>query len=348
MDLLSEPLQDYSGRSEVLAGAHASAAAVDAGQMSPFELIEALGRLGLLELGRDGDWLPMAAVVHDIASECVATAFSLWGHRMAAAYHDAVGAPLPDGVDTGRVPGVSAMAPAFKAAAGIGEISVQARPVEGGLAITGKIPWASNVYEDAAIVLPVVRLAPDGRTQLIVRTSARTTGVSARHLTDLLALNATRSASLEFTDVFVPDQDVLTDDVPGFLASIRGPFLLLQSAFCLGLSAAALASAQHRLTGVNEVFSLDVREALAEYHRLRKDLVAVADAPAAQAPATILRLRLDSGLLTGTATRLEAAVVGGRGYQATSPTARRLREAAFLPVQSPTEGHLRWQLKHSG
>ena len=29
---------------------------------------------------------------------------------------------------------------------------------------------------------------------------------------------------------------------------------------------------------------------------------------------------------------------------AESPMARRLREATFLPVQSPTEGHLRYEL----
>ena len=36
--------------------------------------------------------------------------------------------------------------------------------------------------------------------------------------------------------------------------------------------------------------------------------------------------------------------MGGAGYVAKSPTARRLREASFLPVQSPTEGHLRYEL----
>ncbi len=348
VDLLAEPLLDYPQRSDVLTRSRGSAAAVDAGQASPFELIHYLGKCGLLELGRNGAWLPMAAVVHDIASQCLATAFSVWGHRMAMAYHDAVGAAPPSGTVSGRVPAVSAMAPAFKAAAGIGDIPVHARSVDGGLVINGTIPWASNVCEDASIVLPVVRTGPGGRTPLIVRTTVGATGLSARHLEDLLALNATRSASLEYTDVLVPAEDVLTEDVPGFLAAVRGPFLLLQSAFCLGLSAAALRSAVERLTGVNTVFTADAREAMAEYTRLRSDLVAMSKAPGAQTEHALLRLRLDSGALTGTTTRLEAAVVGGRGYKATSPTARRLREAAFLPVQSPTEGHLRWQLQHSG
>ena len=41
-------------------------------------------------------------------------------------------------------------------------------------------------------------------------------------------------------------------------------------------------------------------------------------------------------------------VVGGRGYAMSSPTARRAREAAFLPVQSPSQSQLRWELDRLG
>lgn len=41
---------------------------------------------------------------------------------------------------------------------------------------------------------------------------------------------------------------------------------------------------------------------------------------------------------------LELEAAGGAGYVATSDTARRLREVAFLPVQSPSLVQLRMQL----
>jgi hypothetical protein len=41
---------------------------------------------------------------------------------------------------------------------------------------------------------------------------------------------------------------------------------------------------------------------------------------------------------------LEAKMMGGRGYVVTTPTARRLREAAFLPIQALTERQLRWEI----
>lgn len=284
MEPLAEPLLLYPQRDTLLAQAGASAAEVDAGRAAPFDLLRRLGTLGLLELGRSGSLLPMCAVVYDLASECVASAFSLWGHRMAVVYHDAAGTELPVGVLSAERAAVSVMAPAFKSAAG---------------------------------------------------------------LSDLLALNATRSAALQFTDVFIPTADIMTDDLPVFLTAVRGPFLLLQVAFCLGLAAAALNSAVAGLGGVNKVFRTDAQEVSSEYRRLRRQLVAMAEDSTGQAKLALLKLRLDAALLAGAATRLEANVVGGRGYQSRSPTARRLREAAFLPVQAPTEGHLRWEIQHS-
>jgi alkylation response protein AidB-like acyl-CoA dehydrogenase len=57
-----------------------------------------------------------------------------------------------------------------------------------------------------------------------------------------------------------------------------------------------------------------------------------------------LQIRLDCARLATAAVALEAKKMGGRGYVVTTPTARRLREAAFLPIQAPTEGQLRWEM----
>ncbi|HEU5316227.1 MAG TPA: acyl-CoA dehydrogenase, partial [Chloroflexota bacterium] len=61
----------------------------------------------------------------------------------------------------------------------------------------------------------------------------------------------------------------------------------------------------------------------------------------------IVRARLECAQLATAAVALEAKVAGGRGYVRTCDNARRLREAAFLPVQAPTEGQLRWELSRS-
>lgn len=344
---LLAPLTDYPEHGLVRARAAERARATDEADTTPFETLRELGQRGLLDLGLGGgDLRGQAAVVFDLASECTATAFSLWGHRSGLEYLDAVGAPVASELRTGEVPLCSAMAPAFKAAAGIGEIPVTLTRRGDHLVLDGTVPWASNLYPDAVVILPVVR--EDGRPA-IVRTRVAARGVSVRPLENLMALNATASGILRLEGVEIDaEQDVLTEDVPGFLATVRGPFLLLQTSFCLGLSAAALTSARENLGGVGEMFREDLDDAVAEQQRLRTDLVRLAREPRAAAPRELLQLRLDAALLTGGATRLESKIVGGRGYALSSPTARRAREAAFLPVQSPTEGHLRWELRRLG
>lgn len=345
-DLLA-PLTDYPEHGLVRARAAERARATDEADTTPFETLRELGQRGLLDLGLGGgDLRGQAAVVFDLAAECTATAFSLWGHRSCLEYLGAVGAPVASELRTGEVPLCSAMAPAFKAAAGIGEIPVTLTRRGDHLVLDGTVPWASNLYPDAVVILPVVR--EDGRPA-IVRTRVALPGVSVRPLENLMALNATASGILRLEGVEIDaEQDVLTEDVPGFLATVRGPFLLLQTSFCLGLSAAALTSARENLGGVGEMFRDQLDAAVAEQQRLRADLVRLAREPRAAAPRELLQLRLDAALLTGEATRLEAKIVGGRGYALSSPTARRAREAAFLPVQSPTEGHLRWELRRLG
>lgn len=344
---LLAPLTDYPEHGLVRARAAERARATDEAETTPFETLREFGQRGLLDLGLGGgDLRGQAAVVFDLAAECTATAFSLWGHRSGLEYLDAVGAPVASELRTGDVPLCSAMAPAFKAAAGIGEIPVTLTRRGDHLVLDGTVPWASNLYPDAVVILPVVR--EDGHTA-IVRTRVAAHGVSVRPLENLMALNATASGILRLEGVEIDaEQDVLTEDVPGFLATVRGPFLLLQTSFCLGLSAAALTSARENLGGVGEMFREDLEDAVAKQQRLRADLVRLAREPRAAAPRELLQLRLDAALLTGEATRLEAKIVGGRGYALSSPTARRAREAAFLPVQSPTEGHLRWELRRLG
>jgi alkylation response protein AidB-like acyl-CoA dehydrogenase len=341
-DLLT-PLVDYPDHGLVRGLAAGRARAVDAAEVSPFETLRELGCRGLLDLGLNGSLVAQAAVVFDLAVECTATAFSLWAHRASIEYLHVTGTEIPEAMRTGAVPGCSAMAPAFKHAAGIGQIPVTLNRHGNQFVLNGTVPWASNLYPEAVVVLPAVR--EDG-SRVVVRTPVAAAGVTVRPLEGLMALNATASGIITFEDVRLDSaQEVLSEDLPSFLSAVRGPFLLLQSAFCLGLSAAALTSAQQCLQGVAEVFRDDLDGAEAEYRHLRADLARMAEAPRGQSPGDLLRLRLDAALLTGRATRIEAKVVGGRGYAMSSPTARRTREAAFLPVQSPTEGHLRWELQ---
>lgn len=341
-----EPLEDYPQRERVLALAAEHADAVDAGERSPFENLREIAKDGLLTLGRTGSLLPQVSVAFDLASQDATTGFSLWAHRSTIAFFDAVNRELPEGLAEATTSGTSAMAAAYKEASGLAPIKVLGTLVEGGVKLNGTVSWASNLYPGGVIVLPVaVQNAQEGHpNRYIVTVRQDVPGLKVVYHRNLLALNGTESGTIIFEDVFVPTEDILTDNFEGFLNDVTAPFLLVQSAFCLGIAAGALVEASKHLEASQGIFSSEFPLIVGEYESLRDELVRLAREPQRAERRDLLSLRLGVSHLATIATHFELQVVGGAGYVASSPTARRLREASFLPVQSPTEGHLRFEL----
>ena len=361
----------------VLARVAERAGEVDRAEADLWDELAAIGELDLLAAP-----LPLAAeLTHALARRCTASAFALWGHRSAIAYHETTGTPLPDGAASGVVALASGMAPAFKEEAGLGEIPLLATDSpDGAIAVSGVLPWCSNLRPGGWVVTPV--RWEDGR-RAVVRHRRDADGVRIKELTGLTALDATASGVLLLDEVRIPAQDVLTRDMPAFRDDVRATFLQIQTAMCLGLAGAALDAAEAGADDVSrEVLAEELSAAAEDWRHLREALAAgvraasavhaggaggpcddassgtspsgasasaAGAAPSASVqPAELVRVRLEAALLTGRATRLEQKIVGGRGYALASDTSRRAREAAFLPVQSPTETHLRHLLARAG
>ena len=113
-------------------------------------------------------------------------------------------------------------------------------------------------------------------------------------------------------------------------------------------SGAALTAAGRATDGLAAQFDGDLAELVSQAERNRRRLYEFATAPGEADVAEVIRLRLDAANAAVGATRLESALAGGQGYRAGTAANRRFREAAFLPVQSPSEGQLRWELKQYG
>lgn len=301
-----------------------------------------LGALGLLSAE-----LPLQLeVIHALARCCIASAFSVWGHRSALEFHAATDTPLPEGAAEGTSPLASGMAPAFKEEAGLGEIPLLAADTGyGALSVNGTLPWCSNLRPGARIITPV--RFEDGR-RAIIRLGRDDAGVSVRPLTGLTALDATSSGVLIIRDAAVAPTDVLTDDITAFRDQVRATFLSLQSAMCLGLAGAAADAVEATADEVaRRTLAHEFSSVQDGWQALRQDLVRSVRDPVAPA-VELVRVRLETALLAGRATALEQKVTGGQGFALASATSRRVREAAFLPVQSPTETHLRHVLERSG
>jgi len=305
-----------------------------------------LGRAGLFDAALAQDGLPdTVALIDEIATESLTVAFSTWAHVMALTYLGRGSAPLRDAhldaLRTGARIGVTAMATGLKQVAGLGQVPVIARPDGDGLTISGPIRWASNLFDDAVIVLPA---RDESGTNYVVAVEAGAAGVTVDPPPDLMALGATVSSSLRFSDVTVGPDHIISTDLTGFCAGIRPAFLLAQTAFCVGVTRAALTGASHAGGVLADPFADDLAGLAERSGALRIRLYEFAQEPGRAGIADLIRLRLNAAGAALAATRLESTLVGGAGYAHGNSANRRFREAAFLPVQSPSEGQLRWEL----
>lgn len=163
----------------------------------------------------------------------------------------------------------------------------------------------------------------------------------------LLGLNATASAWVTLDDLFVPESAVLTHDFENFILGVRPTFVVLQIAECLGVGEAAVAAASSRLTGVNVTFADDVAAVATDLDDIaarQENIITRVGSGQSVTPVELLELRLDAASAAVAASGIEVRVAGGAGYAKSSPASRRFREAAFIPVQSPSESQLRWEL----
>lgn len=338
---------------DVLAEVASLASAVDCDDAADRRpLLARLAEAGALDLGLPGSrggHLDQVRVIAEAAGACMTSAFSAWAHRMTAEYlvrfaGDEI-APWRDDVRTGRRPGSTALAATFRAAAGLEELPVVVERTSGAARASGFISWASNLYDDTIVVTGV----QDGDRRRIVAFPLASPGVRVRPMTGLLALDATRSGALELDGLALAESWFLDVDFDAFVRHVRPVFLAFQSSFCLGLSAASIAESQSP-RGVAISLLPDVREREATLARLSEQLRSLAswlDHREGPTPVNPVALRLEAAHLATAATQLELAIKGGAAYAASSPTARRVREALFLPVQSPTEAQLQWELRHS-
>ena len=192
----------------------------------------------------------------------------------------------------------------------------------------------------------IVPAADNEGGRYAVAVSSEMTGVRRGPDLDLLALHATASSSVALDDVAIPPEWILRDSLSHFLQAIRPSFLLLQSALCLGLAEAAIDAAGEELTGVAVSLEPDYADLQRRRRQLTADLAARLRRPPTDhfGAQTIVKTRLEAARLAIDTVALEAKVTGGAGYRRNSDTGRRVREAAFLPIQSPTETQLVWEL----
>jgi alkylation response protein AidB-like acyl-CoA dehydrogenase len=340
--------------SQIVEDIAADAAAMDHGERDTRAGVTQLAQAGLIGLGapenHDGALPAMAATIAQLAGQCLSTAFSVWAHRMTLEYLTAASTPwalsAALALSNGDTLGVTGMASAFKDAAGCGSLDLAATSADGGHRLNGTLRWASNLYPNSVMVT-AARL--DSGEKIVVALPLAAPGVTIGDHFDLLALGSTASSTVALHDVYISDDQILSRDIGSFLTQVRPTFLVLQSALCAGLARRCLDEAAAGLSGVNSVFTTEFGSLTAELINTESKVAAFAESvggPATPGKRDLLEVRLAAAELVSAAAALEIRTAGGKGYARRTDASRRFREAAFIPVQSPSEGQLRWELSN--
>ena len=330
---------------------HAAAGAedVDAGRADVRPALRRLGGVGAFGAEDDDPTAALVAavrLVRQVAGVSLATAFSIWSQRMVLEYLRFCPPPpsmagLVRQLRAGEVTGATALAPAVADPTGATVLPVSATPDGDGWRLSGTVGWASNLFDDAVVVVPV-RAPEEGR--LVVQFRRTDEGVTPTEPHRLLGLNGTGTGGLHLEGVAVSPGQVLSEDLTSFVAMCRPAKLLLQTALAVGLADAALTASARHVAGVLRAEHEEVAAARDDVGRRVDDLAADR---VGVGPGGLARLRLAGLQVAADAVRLETAVTGAGGYRAGSDTARRVREAAFLPVQAPTYAQLRREVAAS-
>ena len=247
----------------------------------------------------------------------------------------------------GKVLAGTGMSNTVKHLAGIEKHNLQAERVEGGYKVNGALPWVSNIGEDHIWA----NTAQVGDSYVMFITGGQWEGVTLQDCPEFCGLEGTRTYSLNFKDVFIPDEDVIAspEQFQSYIPTIKAGFILLQIGIGAGVIDGAL--------GIIRMANVVNAEVNAYLDHSYDDLKAALDGAWAETerladdawnnkPDTLatLKLREAAAVLALNATQSAALHAGAKGYLMRSPAQRRVREAMFVAIVTPAIKHLRKEI----
>lgn len=333
----------------------ASAEGIDLGLIPASEILPRLAADGLTRIGvpeelggTGGDATDAVNAVISVARESLAAAFILWGHRCYTEFlvqtSNAVlrERQLPD-VLAGRVAGASGLSNAMKHLAGLEPMQMIVCQDGKGLIVDGKLPWVTNL-RSAGFHVAAAADRIEGGPAMIIALSHDDPGLVRSDDLSLMGMRSSDTASVRIKATRITRDRIIAENAPEWLPGVRPLFIALQCGMAIGLASRALDEAEANGGAGRNVLADDIST---QRERLASETAALFAGLRSGgfvgncAPLFELRIRLADSVTA--AISLELQTGGGRCYLAEPGRdfARRWREAAFIPVITPSIVQLR-------
>jgi alkylation response protein AidB-like acyl-CoA dehydrogenase len=335
-----------------------SACALDSGEEDAASVLPRLAEAGVTAAGVPfhqggvgGDIVDGIAAVSAVAEESLAAAFVLWGHRTYIEYllqspNGALAEELLPDLLSGRVAGATGLSNAMKFLAGLEPLQIAAREGEGGLTLTGKMPWVTNLRPQGYHVAAAVD--HENGQSFIASLSSNDAGLARSDDLALFGMQSTNTAAIRLDDVRIGADRVLHADARSWLPRVRPAFLGLQCGMSIGLARRSLGEALKTAGAGRGVLSEPLHELSSRLAQAESRLFAGVRARDFEADAApLFEIRIALADIAAEAVSLELHAAGGKAYlrEPGRQVARRWREVAFIPLITPSLVQLKTALQ---
>ena len=283
-------------------------------------------------------------LVEETAKICMTTAFCLWCHLAALTYvrntkNEKLKNELLPALESGEILAGTGLSNPMKFYAGLEKLHLSAKKVEGGYLVSGVLPSVSNLGKGHSFGF-VAGLNDNEQIMGIV--SCDVEGLQLKEKVDYLAINGSATYACSFKDVFIPNENILSEDAGAFIEVIRPAFLLYQIPLGLGVTQASIESIEkvcQRQNGCNQYLKNRPEDLRQEEEKIQAKIQTLFDQEHVSFK-EIAAIRLQSAYLTLEAVQASMLHNGSAGYLQNCAPSRRLREAYFYANLTPTIKHL--------
>lgn len=331
---------------------------LDLGHSDPQSVLPQLAAAGLFAIGvpeerggSGGSVLDAIDAIADVAGHSLTAAFVFWGQRAFIEYllqspNRVLGDRLLGELLDGSLAGATGLSNAMKFLSGIERLQVNATSTGDGWSLDGRLHWVTNLRKGRFVVAAAIER--EGAAPLVAAIPSDRVGLTRSDDLQLLGLQSSNTAALDFSAVDLPRDWLLHEDARQYLPRVRPAFLGLQCAMSIGLTRKALESVREHLSDRRSVLCEEQQRLTDELDeqvaRLREGLL---DGAFLTEPARLFRIRIGLAEGAAAAVQLELQASGGKAYltEHGAAFARRWRESAFVPIVTPSLVQLRSELQ---
>ncbi|MBF6058478.1 MULTISPECIES: acyl-CoA dehydrogenase family protein [Thiomicrorhabdus] len=296
-----------------------------------------------------------------VSEECMSTGFMMWAHTVCEWYIEnsenewLKSEILPKMVE-GELFGATSLSNPMKYFAGIEPLKVYAVETEDGYLLNGALPWVSNIWPNSdkhffGCIFHVQDEAGNTLRDAMALIPCDLENLTLQQQVEFIGMEGTGTFAMVFDDAFLPKKYLLADPVGPYLQKIKAGFVLLQAGMAVGVIQGCINEMNKSnlsLSAINQYLDNtpeELQEELNDAAEIVQELCEKPYTPGDDFFKSVLEVRLLGAEICKRAADSVMQHAGAKGYIVDAPAQRKMREAYFVIIVTPSIKHLRKEIQ---